>query len=328
MCMRVLVTGSSGWLGRFLVPALVAQGHEVVGFDPVAGPSTGAIGSVGDKAMVQALFAEHRFDGVIHTGALHKPDVARFSKQRFVDVNVGGTLNLLEAAASHGVSSFVFTSTTSLMITEAIRNEASSEAIWFDENAGPLLPRNIYGVTKRAAEELCRLMHAEHRLPCIVLRASRFFPEQDDTHLSLSGENMKANELLFRRLTVEDCADAHITALTQASAIGFGLYIVSAPPPFHRGDCAALKADAASVVMHYFPEAAALYAGKGWALPTSICRVYDPSAIERDLGFRCRSDFTTVLDALRGKTALPFVHDDDYVSPNARAARLSPVTSS
>lgn len=185
--MRFLVTGSSGWLGRFLAPALTAQGHEVTGLDPVPAPSTSVTGSVGDKALVEALFAKHRFDGVIHAGALHKPDIERYAMQKFSEINVTGTLNLLEAAAAHGTASFVFTSTTSLMITQAISDEATPEATWLDEKAGPLAPRNIYGVTKRSAEELCRLDHADHGLPCIVLRTSRFFPEDDDTHRGLSG---------------------------------------------------------------------------------------------------------------------------------------------
>jgi len=323
--MRVLLTGSSGWLGRFLVLALAAQGHRVVGLDRVPAPTTNVLGSVSDKAIVGALFDEYRFDGVIHAGALHKSDDARYSMQQFIEVNIAGTLNLLEVAVSHKAASFVFTSTTSIMITQAIRDELSPSAVWLDEHAGPLLPRNIYGVTKRSAEELCRLIHAEHGLPCIVLRTSRSFPENDDTLLGLSGENMKANELLYRRLTIQNCAEAHIVALSKAPTIGFGMYIVSAPPPFRRDDCAAPKIDAAGVIARYFPEAAALYYEKGWALPTSIGRIYDPSAIEGDLGFRCQSDFTTVLDALRRQTAMPFVHDVNYISPNALASRLAPI---
>lgn len=314
--MCILVTGSSGWLGRFLVPTLTTRGHQVVGLDPAHGCFTDVVGSISDRNLVQSLFRKHKFAGVIHAGALHKPDIVCYPKERFIDVNVTGTLNLLEAAIEHGTESFVFTSTTSLMITQAIRDEVAAQAIWLDESAAPLTPRNIYGVTKRSAEELCRLLHAEHGLPIVVLRTSRFFPEDDDTHRTLSGENMKANEFLFRRLTVQDCVEAHITALTKAPAIAFGIYIVSAPPPFHRDDCAALKADAPNVIIQYFPEAAALYVEKGWSLPASIGRVYDPSAIERDLGFRCQIDFAAVLNALRNKSPMPFAHDASYVSPN------------
>lgn len=313
--MRILLTGSSGWRGRFLAPLLARAGHEPFGLDVAPGTHTHQIGSVADAALVQRLFAEHRFDGVIHAAALHKPDIERYPRQAFVDVNVTGTLNLLEAAVAHGASRFVFTSTTSLMITEAIRAETAPAAVWLDETSGPLQPRNIYGVTKYAAEELARLFHAEQGLPVIVLRTARFFPEDDDTHRALSGENMKANEFLHRRLTVEDCARAHLIALDRAPAVGFGRYIVSAPTPFDRSEAAELKSDAPAVIARHFPDAAALYAARGWHLPASIGRVYDAAAIERDLGFRCATDFGAVLAALRDDRALPFAHDPAYTSP-------------
>lgn len=315
--MRVLLTGSSGWLGRHLAPLLRCEGHLVVGLDVAPGASTDVEGSVADRHVVDALFREHRFDGVIHAAALHKPDIARYPRQAFIDVNVSGTLNLLEAAARHGVSRFVFTSTTSLMITRDIRDERADAAVWLDEDSGPLSPRNIYGATKRAAEELCRLFHADHALPIVVLRTARFFPEEDDAHRDLSGENLKTNELLHRRLTVDDCARAHCVALTASPAIGFGLYIVSAPTPFRRDEAAALKHDAAAVVAQHFPEAPALYAARGWSLPASLGRVYDASRIERELGFRCRTDFAAVLSALRAGRPLPIAHDPAFVSPNA-----------
>jgi nucleoside-diphosphate-sugar epimerase len=317
--MRVLLTGSSGWLGRFLAPQLRAAGHAVVGLDVAPGVDTHVLGSVADRTVVDAVFAEHAPDAVIHAGALHKPDIARHYRQAFVDVNVTGTLHLLEAAVRAGHDRLVLTSTTSLMISQEIRDEAGDSAIWLDETSGPIEPRNIYGVTKYAAEQLCRLFHREHGLATIVLRTARFFPEEDDTHLTLSGENMKANEFLHRRLTVEDAGAAHVAALERAPAVGFGTYIVSAPPPFSRADLAELKRDAPAVVARYFPDAAALYARRGWTFPATIGRIYDPRAIERDLGFRCATDFRAVLDALAADRAMPFTHDAAYVSPKERA---------
>ena len=317
--MRVLLTGSSGWLGRFLAPQLRAAGHAVVGLDVAPGADTHVLGSVADRTVVDAVFAEHAPDTVIHAGALHKPDIARHDRQAFVDVNVSGTLHLLEAAVRAGHDRFVFTSTTSLMISQAIRDGAGNSAIWLDETSGPIEPRNIYGVTKYAAEQLCRLFHREHGLSVVVLRTARFFPEEDDTHLTLGGENMKANEFLHRRLTVEDAATAHVAALERAPTVGFGTYIVSAPPPFSRADLAELKRDAPAVVARYFPDAITLYARRAWTLPRAIGRIYDPGAIERDLGFRCATDFRFVLDALAADRAMPFAHDAAYVSPKERA---------
>ena len=313
--MRVLLTGSTGWLGRYLAPMLRAAGHQVIGMDVAAGPDTRVVGSVADRALVERVMLSHGIEGVIHAAALHKPDIVRYPRQAFIDVNVTGTLNLLECAIAAGADRFVFTSTTSLMITQAIRDETATEAVWLDETSGPLSPRNIYGVTKRAAEELCRLLHAETGLSTIVLRTSRFFPEDDDTHHDLSGENMKANEFLNRRLTVEDCARAHVVALDRAPAIGFATYIVSAPTPFARDDVVDLKRDAPAVIARLFPDAADLFAARGWRLPSRIGRVYDAGAIERGLGFRCATDFAAILAALRAGDPPPIQHDASYFSP-------------
>jgi len=312
--MHVLLTGSSGWLGRFLARRLRAAGHAVTGLDVAPGADTDVVGSVADPAVVARAF-ERGVEAVVHAGALHKPDIARYPAHAFVDVNVTGTLNLLEAAAAAGHDRFVFTSTTSLMISQAIRDEADPAAVWLDERSGPLEPRNIYGVTKLAAEQLCRLFAAERGLGCAVLRTGRFFPEEDDTHRDLSGENQKANEFLHRRLTVEDAAEAHIAALDRAPELGFETFIISAPTPFRPEDAAELKRDAAAVIARLYPDAAALYAARGWTLPRSIGRVYDAGKAERLLGFRCRTDFGAVLEALRRGDELPFTHDPDYASP-------------
>lgn len=313
--MHILLTGSSGWLGRYLAPMLREAGHEVTGLDVAPGVDTDVVGSVADAALIERVFGEYGIEAVIHGGALHKPDIVRYSKQTFVDVNVTGTLNLLEAAVRAGHDRFISTSTTSLMISQAIRDEAGDAAVWLDEDSGPIEPRNIYGTTKYAAEQLCRLFHAEHGLNSIVLRTGRFFPEEDDTHSHPPGENLKANEFLHRRLTVEDAARAHVAALEKAPEMGFATYLVSAPTPFARGDAAELKHDAASVIARYFPDAPGLYAARGWVLPERIGRVYDSGRIVRELGFRFETGFPEILAALRDGAPLPFEHDADYISP-------------
>src|SRR5262245_60873762 len=143
--MRILLTGSSGWLGQTLVPRLKALGHEVVGLDPVASPHALFVGSIADRALVQRAVAEHGIEAIIHSGALHKPHIERHRPEAFVEVNVQGTLNLLEEAVAQGVGRFVFTSTTSLMISQAIRDGLAGgapHAAWLTEEMSPQ-PRNI-----------------------------------------------------------------------------------------------------------------------------------------------------------------------------------------
>src|SRR5204863_1087225 len=144
------------------------------------------------------------------------------SRQDFVDTNVTGTLNLLEEARSAGVVSFVFTSTTSAF-GAALTPPAGAPAAWVTEEVRAV-PRNIYGVTKAAAEDLCELFHRSHRLACLVLRTSRFFPEEDDdpaTRRAYADGNAKANEFLHRRVDLEDVVAAHLLAAAKAPALGF-----------------------------------------------------------------------------------------------------------
>lgn len=266
--MNVLVTGSSGWLGQTLVPRLMRDGHKVVGLDPEPGPTTTAVGSVVDRDLVHRLIRDNGIEAIVHAAARHKPHIETHDNSEFVAVNVQGTLNLLEEAVARGstVDRVVFTSTTSLMISQKIRDGkagGAGEAMWIDETLSPLEPRNIYGVTKRAAEELCRLFNHLHGLPIVILRTSRFFPEEDDMAHAIvqSDANTKANEFLFRRLSVEDAAEAHVVALARAREIGFDTFIVSAMTPFAREDCRELIADAPRVVERYFPIIASSMSG-------------------------------------------------------------------
>lgn len=300
--MRILLTGSSGWLGSALAPRLKALGHQVIGLDPVASAQTEVVGSIADRDLVLRTVGENGIDAIIHSGALHKPNIEHHESRDFVATNVQGTLNLLDAAVMHSVRRFVFTSTTSLMISQAIRDGfkgGARKAAWLTEAMSPE-PRNIYGVTKLSAEHLCRLYYLQHGLPVVVLRTARFFPEADDMAHAIeqSDANTKANELLFRRLTVEDAAEAHVMALEKAPELGFDIFIVSAPTPFRPEDCPGLIADAPAVVARYFPDYPQLYARKGWTMFSSIDRVYDPSRARERLGFVCRASFADVLAAL------------------------------
>ena len=295
--MKILVTGSAGHLGEGLVRALRDAKYEAVGLDILESPYTAEVGTIADRPFVRRCMKGVR--AVIHAATLHKPHVATHGRQDFVDTNITGTLNLLEEAAAADVDSFVFTSTTSVF-GGALVPPAGAPAAWITEDVTPV-PKNIYGVTKAAAEDLCQLFHRKHGLPCLVLRTSRFFPEEDDSAAvrdAYADENVKANEYLFRRVDIQDVVDAHLRALERASSIGFGRYIISATTPFLPEDLPDLRRDAPLVVRRRVPDFDAEYRRRGWTMFPGIDRVYVNQRARHDLGWRPRYDFDYVIGRL------------------------------
>jgi UDP-glucose 4-epimerase len=295
--MRILVTGSSGHLGDALVRRLGEDGHEVVGLDILPSPSTAVVGSVIDRETVRACVAG--MDAVVHAATLHKPHVGSHPRQAFVDTNVTGTLALLEEAVAAGVGRFVFTSTTSAF-GRALTPPPGAPAAWITEDVVPI-PRNVYGATKTAAEDLCELVHRDHGLPCLILRTSRFFPEPDDrdeVRAAYDDANLKVNELLYRRVDLADVVTAHQRALERAPELGFGRYIITATTPFTRNDLAELTVDAPAVVRRRFPEYDAVFAARGWRMFDAIERVYVNARARQELGWAPEYDFGRALELL------------------------------
>ena len=113
-------------------------------------------------------------------------------------------LDLLSSPFTTHVGSITdrsLTSTTSVF-GDALIPPSGEPAAWITEEVRPV-PKNIYGATKAAAEDLCQLFHRNEGLPCLVLRTSRFFPEADDNREireSYADDNLKANEFLYRRV--------------------------------------------------------------------------------------------------------------------------------
>ena len=308
--MRVLVTGSAGHLGEALMRALPSLGYDAVGLDIKTSPFTQQIGSITDRPFVRR--AVHGAQAVVHTATLHKPHVAIETRQQFVDTNILGTLILLEEAAAAGVAAFVFTSTTSTF-GRSLRPPMEEPAAWVTEDVRPV-PRNIYGVTKVAAEDVCELIHRDHGLPCLILRTSRFFPEEDDdpnVRERYEDANVKVNEFLYRRVDIEDVVGAHVAALERAASIGFARYIISATTPFVHEDVRELRANAPAVVERHMPGLRHIYSGRGWSMFPTIDRVYVNERARRELGWQPQYDFGRAINLVAsGK---------DFRSPLARA---------
>ena len=156
------------------------------------------------------------------------------------------------------------------------------------------MPRNIYGATKVAAEDLCELVARDHGLPCVVLRTSRFFPEQDDSEQVRAGyadANVKVNELLYRRDRPRRRRRRAPGRARAGAAIGFGRYVVSATTPFAPEDLEELHRDAPAVVARLFPDYAEVYGRLGWRMFPRIDRVYVNARARAELGWEPRYDF-------------------------------------
>jgi len=281
----------------------------VVGLDILPSPYTTVVGSIADRATVHRCVGG--VDAVVHTATLHKPHVGSHGRTEFVQTNIAGTLNLLEEAVEANVGRFVFTSTTSAF-GRALTPGEDQPAAWITEDVTPV-PRNIYGVTKRAAEDLCELISRDYGLPCLILRTSRFFPEpddRDDVRSVYEDLNLKVNELLYRRVDLEDVVGAHLLALDRAPMLGFGRYIISATTPFTRNDLTAIRTDLPSVVRRLYPDFDDVFSVRGWRMFPAIERVYVNERARTDLGWRPRHDFRYALDRLA-------VHADPF-SPLTR----------
>lgn len=314
----VLVTGSSGHLGTALMLRLPDLGLRPLGIDilPASCPLVRAragdtlTGSVSDRDFVREILAANpHIRHIVHAATLHKPHVASHPAQAFIDANLTGTLTLLEAAADILVpggrfASFIFISTTSTF-GAALSPLPGLPAAWIDESVTPK-PKNIYGVTKCAAEDLCYLAHkANPSLPVLVLRTSRFFPEEDDDEerrSAMGEDNLKVLELTYRRCDIHDVVSACRSAMDAAKEIGWGKYIISAPPPFRRDDetLTALNAGrSADVLERVAPGVGDVFRARGWKFLPCIDRVYDSSRAVAELGWMPEYTFERTVERVK-----------------------------
>jgi nucleoside-diphosphate-sugar epimerase len=279
--MRVVVTGSSGRVGRAIVARLRADGHAVAGFDRAPASTTDVVADLGEGAALRAALGGA--DAVVHAAALHAPHVGVLPDAEFQRINVDGTCALLDAASAAGVRRIVLTSTTALYGAAA---EGVEAAAWIDEDTVPQ-PQTIYHRTKLAAEALLREAALTGGPMLRVLRMSRCFPEPAPAMAVLR---------LQRGVDARDVAAAHALALAHDGP-AHAIFVVSGATPFRREDAVQLATDAATAIRRRAPALAEAFAVRGWPLPASIDRVYDPARALADLGWRPWHGFEAVLAA-------------------------------
>ncbi|KAH8691604.1 hypothetical protein BGW36DRAFT_388636 [Talaromyces proteolyticus] len=300
---NILVTGSAGHLGTALMLTLPGLGFRPLGIDILPSPTTTHVGSISDRAFIASIFDTNPIKHILHAATLHKPHVCSHSKEQFISTNIVGTLILLEESSrfKEQIESFIFFSTTSAF-GMALSPKPGNPAAWIDESVLPE-PKNIYGVTKVAAEDMCALMQKQSGIPVLVLRTSRFFPEEDDDEdrrAAMSDENLKVLELAYRRCDIEDIVSASVCAMKKAKAIRWGKYIISAPPPFNNNahTLDVLNRNPAEVVTKIFPDVDVVFKEKGWKHLARIDRVYDSSKAVKELGWNPKYTFGRTVDRL------------------------------
>lgn len=277
--MRIVLTGSSGRLGRAIFNALAAN-NTVLGIDRSPFSTTHFVGDFTDAAILRDALPGA--DAIIHSAALHAPHVGIISDDEFRRINVEGTRLLADAALAAGIRRFVFTSTTALYGHAVVPGQCS----WIDEHTVPQ-PKSIYHRTKLEAERLLQAA-AGADLQIRVLRMSRSFPEPG---------NIMATYRLHRGIDIRDVANAHVAALTNGGD-HFQRHITSAATLFKPEDCEALAIDAASIIRVRAPALAREFDRREWPLPQTIDRIYASWSAENILGWRTRFGFDEVLAQL------------------------------
>jgi len=175
---RVLVTGGAGFIGSHVADALIARGHDVTILDDLSGgfrenvPAAAVFvsGSVVDHALVDRLFAEHRFEHVYHLAAYAAEGLSHFIKRFNYMNNVIGSMNLLNAAINSGVQAFVFTSSIAVY---------GSTSPPMSEDDLPA-PEDSYGIAKYSVEMELRACRDLFGLNYVIFRPHNVFgPRQN-----------------------------------------------------------------------------------------------------------------------------------------------------
>ncbi len=180
MSMKILVTGTAGFIGSHLALALLTRGDEVIGVDNlddyydvdlkkarlarfVDHPGyTHVHADLADRAAIEAVFAKHRPQRVVNLAAQAGVRHAVTHPHVYVDSNVTGFLHILEGCRHHGVEHLVFASTSSVY--------GANTAMPFSVHQGADHPVSLYAATKKANELMAHSYAHLYRLPCTGLR--------------------------------------------------------------------------------------------------------------------------------------------------------------
>jgi nucleoside-diphosphate-sugar epimerase len=287
--MRVLVTGAGGTLGTALAPVLAEAGHEPVLQDirPLKTPYEFITGDVRNSEDV--LRAARGAEVIVHTAAIHGIHLRDHSPRDFYDLNLTGTLNVWEAAVAVGARAVVFSSTMGVYKS----HNAPGVGAALREDV-PLQPGDVYGWTKVAGEELCKLYGRSHGIPSVALRFGMFVPEPFFRY---------GIRLLYGGVDTHDVVRsvmASVDALTSGNTT-WDAFNVESALPFHEGDADQLAVDPMPVLDKYYPGASELLRERGVESLAPITVYYPMDHAEQVLGFRPACNFDRWLEELHSR---------------------------
>jgi UDP-glucose 4-epimerase len=287
--MKVLVTGACGNLGRAVIPVLIERGHEVVALDfrRYGGPGEALEVDVRDSDEVAD--AAEGVDAIVHGAALHGVHLGRWSEDDFWSINVTGTFNMFEAARRHNITRFVLSSTMGVYGKSL---EPSPEAWAIVTEESPLLPMDVYGMSKVLCEEMATYYARAHGVVTVALRFGMYVPETFERY---------GFRLLFGGVDDRDVAQAVVLALDHQPPGGFDVFDIMADTPFRPADARELRVAPGRVLERYWPGTLALLEERGLVLDDLMWAYFMwPIAKAKEiLGYRPQFNFGEFLAALR-----------------------------
>jgi nucleoside-diphosphate-sugar epimerase len=287
--MEVLITGAGGNLGRVLAPALVAEGHTPRLFDarPLDSEHEVVQGDVRDRGDVRR--ALEGVDAVVHGAALHGVHVDRWPPDDFWSINATGTFNVFESAREAGIDRVVLSST---MAVYGESMEPPEDAWGIVTEESPVLPRDVYGMSKWLCEDLARFYARRWAITSVSLRLGMFVPETFERY---------GFRLLFGGVDDRDVAHAVVLALAHRPEGRFDAFNIFADVPFGPQDAAPLRRDPRAVLERHWPGCTQLFDERGLDLDELIWGdlIWPPTKAQRVLGYRPQYDFGAFLAALR-----------------------------